>query len=90
MIIFYLLIVLIGVSFAALNATSVKVNFYFAYLTIPISVLIILSMGIGILLGILFFLTRQWRLKAENRRIRSQLRLTEKEIKNLRSIPLKD
>lgn len=90
MTIFYLLLILVGISFAALNASSVQVNFYFTTLNMPISVLMILMLGVGIILGFILFLCRYWRLKGDYRKIKNQLRLTEKEIKNLRSIPLKD
>lgn len=90
MILFYLLLILVGVSFAALNASSVEVNFYVTTMTMPISILMTIMLGIGILIGFLIFLLRYWRLKRELAKIRNQLRLTEKEIKNLRDIPLKD
>lgn len=90
MLIMYLLLIIIGVSFAALNATSVQVNFYFTTLSMPISVLIAIMIGFGILIGFLLFVFRYWRLKVECRKMRNQLKLTEKEIKNLRSIPLQD
>ena len=90
MIIFYLLLILVGVSFAGLNASSVQVNVYFATLHMPISVLIVLTLGLGVLLGLILFWGSYWRLKAEHRRIKNQLKLTEKEIKNLRAIPLQD
>jgi len=87
---FYLLLVIIGVSFAALNASSVSVNFYFTNFKMPISVLMTIMLGVGMILGFLLFLWRYLRLKAEHRKIKNQLRLTEKEIKNLRAIPLTD
>lgn len=90
MTIFYLLLILIGVSFAALNAASVQINLYFTTLTLPISVLMTIMLGIGILLGFLIFIYRYFRLKADYRSVKNQLKLTEKEIKNLRSIPLQD
>ncbi|KTD49476.1 hypothetical protein Lrub_0575 [Legionella rubrilucens] len=90
MILFYLLLILVGVSFAALNASSVEVNFYVTTVTMPISILMTIMLGIGIVVGFLIFLLRYWRLKRELARVRNQLRLTEKEIKNLRDIPLKD
>lgn len=90
MTIFYLALVLIGVSFAALNASSVHVNFYFSSIKIPVSVLMLLMLGVGIVLGFILFLCRYWRLIMEHRKLKDQLKLTEKEIKNLRSIPLKD
>lgn len=90
MTVFYLLLILVGISFAGLNATSVQLNVYFATFHMPISVLIVLTLSIGVFMGLLLFLSRYWRLKAENRRIKTQLKLTEKEIRNLRAIPLQD
>jgi putative membrane protein len=90
MTIFYLVLILVGISFAALNASSVQVNFYFITLKMPISVLMTLMLGVGVILGFILFLSRYWRLKTEHRKIKNQLRLTEKEIKNLRAIPLQD
>ena len=90
MLVTYILLILVGVSFAALNASSVQVNFYFKTLSMPISVLMTLMLGVGVLIGFVLFILRYWRLKVECRKMRSQLKLTEKEIKNLRSIPLQD
>ncbi|QMT60442.1 MULTISPECIES: LapA family protein [unclassified Legionella] len=90
MLVIYILLIIIGVSFAALNATSVDVNLYFKTITIPISVLMTIMLGIGIVVGFILFIGRYWRLKAECHKIKNQLKLTEKEIKNLRSIPLQD
>ncbi|PJD90629.1 MAG: hypothetical protein CK424_08105 [Legionella sp.] len=86
----YLLLILLGVSFAALNATSVHVNLYVTQLVLPISVLMTVMLGVGVCFGFLMFLNRYWRLKADHRKITNQLKLTEREIKNLRSIPLQD
>ena len=90
MTIFYLLLILVGITFAGLNASIVQINVYFITFHIPISVLIILTFGFGVLMGFVLFLGRYWRLKAEHRRIKNQLKLTEKEIRNLRAIPLQD
>ncbi len=90
MTILYLVLILVGVSFAALNASYVQVNFYFSTLKMPVSVLMTMMLGVGLLLGFLLFLWRYLRLKSEHRKIKNQLRLTEKEIKNLRAIPLQD
>lgn len=88
--VFYLLLIIIGVSFAALNAATVQVNFYVKTLSMPISVLMTMMLGFGILIGFILVIGRYWRLKIECRKMRSQLTLSEKEIKNLRSIPLQD
>ncbi|OGV32360.1 MAG: hypothetical protein A3E88_05755 [Legionellales bacterium RIFCSPHIGHO2_12_FULL_35_11] len=89
-IIFYLILIFIGVSFAALNATSVQVNFYFKTIQMPISVLMVFMVGIGVIIGFVIFLSRYWNLKTMHRKIKNQLKLTEREIKNLRSIPIRN
>lgn len=90
MMIFYLLIMLLGVAFAALNAGSVQLNLYFKIFTLPISFLMLATLALGVMLGFFVFLTRYWSLKARHRKLKHQLELTEREIKNLRAIPLKD
>lgn len=90
MLVTYLVLIIIGVSFAALNASPVQVNFYFKTVSMPISVLMTVMLGTGTLIGFLLFIFRYWHLKIECRKMRNQLKLTEKEIKNLRSIPLQD
>ena len=90
MVLFYLLLMLRGVSFAALNAGSVQVNFYVTTISMPVSVLMTLMLGMGLLIGFLLFIFRYWRLKVQLNKIKNQLQLTEKEITNLRNIPLKD
>lgn len=90
MLVTYLVLIILGVSFAALNAASVQVNVYFTTLSMPISVLMTVMLGIGIFIGFILFIFRYWRLKVEYHRIKNQLKMTEKEIKNLRSIPLQN
>ena len=90
MIIIYSIMVLFAVGFAALNASSSDVNLYFTTLSMPIALLMMGCCLFGFLIGILFFIGRYLRLKAEVHRLKSQLKMTEKEIKNLRAIPLQD
>ncbi|QBR84236.1 LapA family protein [Legionella israelensis] len=90
MLLFYLVLIIFGVTFAALNASDVQVNFYVTTFKLPMSVLMVIVLGIGILIGFIIFLFRYWRLKREYWKLKNQLNLTEKEIKNLRAIPLKD
>jgi len=90
MMIFYCLIMLFGIVFAALNAGSVQLNVYFKTFTMPISVLMLATFALGIMFGCFIFLVRYWSLKVHHRKLKHQLELTEREIKNLRAIPLKD
>ena len=69
----YLLLILIGISFAALNATTVAVNFYFKTVNMPVSVLAVIMLGVGILIGFILFILKYWRLKIVNSKIKNQL-----------------
>ena len=90
MMIFYLVLVVIGVSFAVLNANSATLNLYFTNITVPISLLVTLIFCLGIILGFILGLFKYWRLKLTLSKLKAQLKLTEKEIRNLREIPLKN
>lgn len=90
MIIFYLVLIIIGVSFAVLNANSVTVNLFFTTFDMSVSLLITVTLGLGVLIGSLLFSFKYWRLKMAYRRMNNRLKITEKEVKNLRSIPLQD
>lgn len=87
---FYLLLIVFGVSFAALNSNVVEVNFYLTTLHLPISLCILLALGIGILIGYILSIFKYWRVKIINSKIKKQLELTEREIKNLRTIPIRN
>lgn len=86
----YIVLLLVGISFAALNAGSVQVNLYVTTVTLPISVLMVIMMLLGLLTGFILFLAKYWQFKLEILKIQNQLKITEKEIKNLRDIPLKN
>lgn len=87
-ILIYLIFIILGVSFAALNAANTQVNFYFKTIDMPVAVLVAIAVGIGILVGCFLFVFKYWRIKLELYRVNHKLKLTETEIKNLRSIPL--
>lgn len=76
MIIIYLSLILFGVSFSALNATSVSINFYFVTYSLPISMVMALMFGLGTFFGVLLYVFKYWRLKSKYRRIRSQIKST--------------
>ena len=87
--IFFLLIMLFGITFAVLNANQVAFNYYFAIKQISLALLLVFSFGIGILIGFIFTAVSILKAKAESRRLKSRLKVAEKEIENLRAIPIK-
>lgn len=88
--IFVLLLILLGVTFAGLNAELVAVNYYVGSTKLPLSLLLVLSLVCGGLLSLLFSVVTYVRLKSANVRLRQRLKIADEEIANLRTMPLKD
>lgn len=84
-----LILLLIGVVFARLNAASVVIDFYLFAAEAPLALLIYLALALGAVAGILVTLMVAMRARREARRLRKRLAVTEQEIKNLREIPIK-
>lgn len=87
---FILVIVLFGMTFATLNSESVTINYYFSQSTLPLSLLLVLGFAFGCLIGMIVGLWLLLKSKLLNYRLRQRLTIAEKEIENLRAIPLKD
>jgi putative membrane protein len=79
-----------GLSFAVLNSETVPLNYYFGDRNLPLSLVVVIAFALGAAVGGLFSLALVIRLKREMARLRRIVRLNEKEILNLRSIPIKD
>jgi putative membrane protein len=89
-VILVLLIVLLGVSFSTLNAQSVDFNYYINSRTMPLSVLMAGTFSVGCFIGIIVCLWILVKVKVKNFQLEKRLKLAEKEIENLRAIPLQD
>jgi putative membrane protein len=85
-----LLIILLGISFASLNAEKVTVHYYLGVSNIPVSLLVVITLVIGILIGFFAGLIFYFKAKRANSRLKKRMKMAEKEIANLRAIPLKD
>jgi putative membrane protein len=85
-----LIVILIGVVFAVLNADTVQLNYYFGSKQIPLSLTIVLAMIIGAILGVLASINLILRSRREISRLRRSSAMAEKEIANLRAIPIKN
>lgn len=88
--IFILVIVIFGMTFATLNSDSVTINYYIDQSTMPLSLLLVAVFASGCLIGMLAGLGLLIRSKINNYRLTQRLHLAEKEIDNLRAIPLQD
>lgn len=90
MLLFYVSLIVLGVSFSVLNAKLVELDLYFRTLTIPLSLLLVTVFAFGMVWGLSFIIFRYLRLKVTFSQLKGQLALSEKEVKNLRSIPIQD
>jgi putative membrane protein len=87
---FLLVIILFGMTFATLNSESVTINYYFGLSTLPLSLLLVLVFAGGCMVGMVAGLWMLVRSKMQHYRTRQRLAMAEKEIGNLRAIPLQD
>lgn len=87
---FLIMIILFGMTFATLNSESVTINYYIAQRTLPLSLLIVLVFAFGCLIGMLVGFWLLIKSKILNYRLKNRLQVAEKEIENLRAIPLQD
>ena len=85
-----LLLILVGITFAILNAEPVSLHFYFGQSQLPLSLLLVLALTVGWIIGMIICGIFYVKLKGENYRIKSRIKIAEKEIDNLRAIPIQD
>jgi uncharacterized membrane protein YciS (DUF1049 family) len=85
-----LLLILLTVGFACLNATPVRLNFYLGTANPPLSLLLAFILIIGVVLGWIVSFGFYLKLKAKHTRLRQRLKLVEEEVSNLRTIPVKN
>jgi putative membrane protein len=89
-IIFSLVLLVIGILFAVLNAEPVTLHYYFNDKQIPLSLVLVSSIIIGALLGVIASAGIIIKLKRDNSRLKKSSELSEKELSNLRTMPIKD
>ena len=84
------IVVIIGTVFAVRNAELVQLDFYFFSFDIYISLAIIIAIITGVGLGVLAAVGWIVRTKTELVRLRRNIKNTEQELNNLRTIPIRE
>ena len=79
---------ILGAAFAIINDQPVELDLYFLVTSLPLSLILLLATGVGILMGAFVSAFYFMRLRRENAVLRRQSRLVEQEVKNLRSLPI--
>ncbi len=82
--------VLLGLAFAVVNAKPVELNYFLGVREVPLAMVLVLSLVLGAIMGFVFSLDMVIRLKRETLRLRRQLQMADKEVVNLRTMPIKD
>ncbi len=89
LLLFLLLMAIVSSMLTKLNSHETTFNYYIASVDIPLALLLLLTLVCGALLGLLLTLGMTLSERAEKRRLRRTLQLRDKEIRNLREIPIK-
>jgi len=85
-----LIITILGLFFGNINADSVTIDYYWGVMQLPLSIALVLSLLCGAVLGVLASLTVLIRLRHQVTKLNREIKTAEKEVSNLRAIPLKD
>lgn len=88
--IFLIIVIVLGITFATLNSQTVTINYYVGHRELPLSLLLVSIFAAGCIVGLIVSSWAVLKNKIKNRRLRKRLELADKEIENLRAIPLKD
>jgi putative membrane protein len=82
--------ILFGLSFVVLNPDPVHLNYFVGSGDFQLSLVLVATLAIGCLLGILASLGVLLSVKHELAKAKRDLKLKEKEITNLRALPIKE
>lgn len=85
-----LVVIVLGVTFAILNSSKVTLNYYLGQRDLPLSLLLVIDFAIGCMVGLTASFWMMLATKMKNRQLQKQLKTAEKEIENLRAIPIQD
>jgi len=88
--IFIIFLLLLGLVFHVKNHQLVTLNYYVGEIQLSFSIIIVLAVCVGVLLGILASIPIIIRNKKLNSRLKKEIKHREKEINNYRITPTKD
>lgn len=85
-----LLVIIFGIVFAVLNAEHVQLNYYLGSKSLPLSFIIVITLILGAILGVFASLSLIIGSRRNASKLKRSVEVAEKEIVNLRNIPIKD
>lgn len=87
---FYSLVALLALLFALLNSQSTRFNYYFGQADVPLSLMLVMAIALGALLGVFAGLSLVIKAKRQARIERKNAEIAERELAKLRALPLKE
>lgn len=88
--IFWVLVILLGATFASLNPQTITIHYYIDTTTMHLPLLLLDMLFFGAVLGMIAGLPILLKCKQHNRRLKRRVKEVEQEVMNLRTIPIKD
>lgn len=88
--VFLILVIGFGVTFAVENAQHVQFNYYVGTIEIRLALLLAIAVLVGAILGVIASWSIVLRLKKQLRGLRRSEAVAQQELRNLRTIPIKD
>lgn len=85
-----LVVVLFGLSFALLNAEPVALDYYLGTSSLPLSLALVIAAVVGALLGVAVTAGMALRQRREAARLRRRAAQLEKELHEIRKLPVRD
>jgi putative membrane protein len=86
----FIILAAILVVFALLNASSVEINYFLGKRTMPLSLLLLAALMSGFFIGVLGTVKSVLSARAKAYRLKKKASMLQKEIDNLRAMPVKD
>jgi putative membrane protein len=86
---FLLIVAICGASFATLNLQTVDINLLKTH-SMPLALLVALTFALGCLFGLVVAIRMVMKSKFNQYRLRKRLTLAQKELDNLRALPLRE
>lgn len=83
--IFLAFVLLVGISFSILNSQGVHLNYYFGSWDLPLSLALMLTLGLGAILGLLGSVSVIIRLKREISKLKKGMKHVERRLTHTRS-----
>lgn len=87
---FLFILLILTLSFSVLNAHPVTIHYYLGARELPLALLIVFALALGMIFGVITMIKPMMHLRMEISRLKRSKKLTEKEISNLRSLPVKE